>query len=694
MGDDGEIKRLIRKESESFLKHALFQAKGGEDSYDFEAEFAKTRRNKSFLVLGVTAITILCLGAVALAVTSSVEKRTAATPVSVSAFQDLNLKDILDSSKQDEAALDRAKTGLTHLGTDLDSGLSFADSDFRASKLSISTLGLSHDEETSRIAQVAAARDASKAQLQAGYASAAAASRSEIAKIQNRIDRYDSRSLARAKSEQAVLDNERVAAELEKDQQAKLYESRIGVIEAAGRRDFEALGRQKNELAAALTTRFNPTFSDLRATSLLAPRGEVHEPQLAPFDPYLDQAGILDPIAESRLDDSLSNLEFLSGKLRAVPYLNSVPFALSRIEAEAMASIGSYRAALHTAASGLAARDAAIASLKATLADAKGRFERYRSALATAASESVDSGYVIDVSDPARILVFLEPGSGVREGDKGYLVRQGELVVAVSFTFEGEDAYALVTGVEGAKRPRAFDSILLVAPRKVAQAGVDPSGPSGVVLADELGTSLSLEAEVEPVPERVAALRAIVEQLRSWKSLSIESLRAVNSAEMLQVIVIPGDFTVEGVSLAQAVPEGIRLEYRSSTEYDFKILSKGKVVRLRGIYSGEAEMDAAALAAYENPASVASPDNPLYVRSRLDEAAASESRRLEERPAILAALNGSKPIDAKAVAKLDEIVAANPKLTKPEAAKALKASGFPLTSLEISAIFLVDFGRP
>jgi hypothetical protein len=43
MDDDDEIKRLIREESERFLRRALYEARGGEGSYDLEAEFAKTR---------------------------------------------------------------------------------------------------------------------------------------------------------------------------------------------------------------------------------------------------------------------------------------------------------------------------------------------------------------------------------------------------------------------------------------------------------------------------------------------------------------------------------------------------------------------------------------------------------------------------------------------------------------------------
>lgn len=465
MGDDNEIKQLIRKKSETFLKHALFQARGGESVYDLEAEFAKTRKNKSFVVLGVTAIAILCLTVAAFAVTRIIEKKVAATPVNVSAFQDLNLKDILDSSKQDDAALERAKTGLAQLGADLNSGIEFADRDYRASQLSIRTLGLSTRDEASRIAQVAVVRDAARAKLQAGYAFAAAASRSEIAKIQKRIDRYDSRSLAKAKSEQAVLENERVAYELEKEQQAKLYESRIGAIEAAYKRELGALGRQKDELAAALTSRYNPTFSDPRAVSLLAPRFETLAPMLvplapmlAPLDPYLGPAGILDPIAEANLDASFSDLRYLSGELRSVPYLNSVPSALARIESEAMLSIGAYRAALQAAASGLEARDVTIAGL-----------ERYRSALVTLARDSGDSGYVINARDPARLLVLFDPAAGAREGDRGFVVRKGKVVATVSFTFTGGDAYALVTKLEEGQSPRAFDSIVLSDSRKAAK---------------------------------------------------------------------------------------------------------------------------------------------------------------------------------------------------------------------------------
>ena len=96
----------------------------------------------------------------------------------------------------------------------------------------------------------------------ASYRQPSPANRAETAKVQARIDRYDSRSLAKARTEQAVLEGERLAFDLEKSRQAQLYESRISRIEEAGGRELAALGRKKDELAAALTSRYNPIFSD------------------------------------------------------------------------------------------------------------------------------------------------------------------------------------------------------------------------------------------------------------------------------------------------------------------------------------------------------------------------------------------------------------------------------------------------
>jgi ribosomal protein L9 len=118
-------------------------------------------------------------------------------------------------------------------------------------------------------------------------------------------------------------------------------------------------------------------------------------------------------------------------------------------------------------------------------------------------------------------------------------------------------------------------------------------------------------------------------------------------------------------------------------------------------------MESQVLEAYKDPESFLQARDPEYLLKRikaLEEKQAATDEQLRQqgdqqqqwqraRIALLAALSGSRATNIAAAAKLDELKSANPKLTKAEAAKALKAAGFSLTAAEIAAVFLVDFGE-
>jgi hypothetical protein len=255
-------------------------------------------------------------------------------------------------------------------------------------------------------------------------------------------------------------------------------------------------------------------------------------------------------------------------------------------------------------------------------------------------------------------------------------------------------------------------------------------GKSIAILGDESGAEVLFSAEAEPSSQRISVLRALVAELRSWSNLQIAEIRAVNRKDQLQVTAIPRSFTVDGVSLGQAIPGGIQLLYNTATEYDFKVKSGKYVVHVSSVFTSEAELEAAALAAFKDPAAFIATRDPLFVQKRLDELAAQASdfaakaddlaARLaaveavtfdvsngakEERTSkaeneieklktlLLATLNGAKPIKPEAVAKLVELKKADPSLDKKNAPKALKAAGFSLSASEISAIYLVEFGE-
>jgi hypothetical protein len=280
----------------------------------------------------------------------------------------------------------------------------------------------------------------------------------------------------------------------------------------------------------------------------------------------------------------------------------------------------------------------------------------------------------------------------------------------------------------------------------------DVDGKTISVLTDPSGGEIFLDAEVEPSEERANVLRSLVAEVRSWRNLKAAEIRAINSADRLMLIVIPSSLEVEGVALTEALPGGINLYYGKATEYDFKVKSGRFVVRVASLFTTEDELEAAALSAYKDPSAFIAARDPAYVQKHLDELAAKieeletatfgsiesaastadqtktkaqeaidavkeelaafkaeaaeyqakndgKTAILDQnwvkngRFALLAALNGGKPVKPENEAKIIEIKKAQPSITKVDLAKALKAAGVKTTNSEISAVLIVEFGE-
>jgi hypothetical protein len=464
MGDDNEIRQLIRRESETFLAKAFKEAEGKGTTYDLEKEFAQTARNRSPIVVVATLATIAALGAVAFGVTRIIEGRTAAAPVDVTAFEDLNLKDILDTAKRNESDMERARLEMEKLDYDLKNGVETADRNYQAAAESIKAQGLPSSDESMRLKDAAALAAREKLALKEAYASQSKRKMAEIADLQKRIDQYDQRLTEQAKKQQELLDNERRIFDFEKKKQTDFYEARIAALEAARSKDVATLKRQKEDLAASITSRYNPKLADERSAALLS--GYSPPASVAPqveMNPYIETAGVAAPGSGTALRRSLSDFLFLSSKLRSVPYLNSVPPALARMEAEARESVALYSGALSRAGTGLQERDARIRELSARAEAAERALASYRWAIDQYVRESREGGYVLDPRDPSSLSVALNPGVPVVDGSSGYVVRGDKAVAALSFYAKDGAMRARVVELAEGESIRPFDSVLVEA---------------------------------------------------------------------------------------------------------------------------------------------------------------------------------------------------------------------------------------
>ncbi len=470
MGDDNEITDLVRRESTSFLEAARRESQANGRLYNVDEEFAKTRKNRSFLVLGVTLSTIAILALAAVVVTSIIKKRTDSAPVDVKAFTDLNLKDILGSAKHSESQLVQAKLELSKVEDEISAAEQNIQRDYDASVSSIRAHAYPPAEEKRRIAEAASKAEIQKASLQKRYASELKAKRDAVNTAQNDYNALDSQISDADKAKQKTLDNQDALYELEKKNLSSSYESRIANLEAARRSDAESMKRQRDQLQRSLIERFNPTFTDEKSQNLL--RGWKEPESYAeplPFRPSLKNYSVIDDKTIAGLNLSYTDYLFLSRNLRSVSYLNSVPQALSRMEYEARSSTGVYREALDKSGQVIEKQADEIASLQKRLKDteaslkaAQDSLAQYRWATAQYAMQNREGGYVIDPRDKDIIVVAINPALPVTDGARAFVIRSGDTPIATLrlSVQNGQISASLIKLMEG-ETVQPFDTIIV-----------------------------------------------------------------------------------------------------------------------------------------------------------------------------------------------------------------------------------------
>ncbi len=481
MGDDNEIRQIVRRESEHLVDEARKATRGVGPIYNLEEEFAKTRKNKSIIVVGVTLLTIAALGAAAFFTTSLIQRQTAATPVDVKAFQDLNLKDLLDRAKRDASDLEQAKVELTRIQTEQQGSLDAIERDRLSSIESIKARGLPRAEEQRRLLEAGNSAERQKKAVRDRYTAPIAGKAAEVKAVQDKVDSYDQRLSDQTRKQQELLDNQNRLFNIEKQRLVKTYAGQIQDLKDSIKRAETALKRQREELASSLTSRWNPTWEDARSVSLLGnfkddanksvPTGAL------PAGLFADAAMTRDELAAA--EASLANILFLSSQLQAVPYLNSVPPALARMEAEARREFTILRAALGKAGGALEDRDTRIAALEtklasteAMLAATESSLDRYRYATHQYVLDNREGGYIIDPRNSSDILVALNPAVPVVDGTTGYVVRPGNKAIAtIAFSVSKGQTRARILQIEKGEQLKAFDPIIVFVAAAAPDAG-------------------------------------------------------------------------------------------------------------------------------------------------------------------------------------------------------------------------------
>ncbi len=217
----------------------------------------------------------------------------------------------------------------------------------------------------------------------------------------------------------------------------------------------------------------------------------------------------------------------------------------------------------------------------------------------------------------------------------------------------------------------------------------DEDGRTFLVLGEK-GSEILLSVDAEPSEDRIQALKSLAASLRANPDISINEIRAINSADRLVVLVLPSKLMASTADCASSLPGGLQFTYSFNYEYDFRILAGGRYLRMSGLYTDFSMLQRSISEVLNDPAAYAVKMDPLATAREAEEL---EARVARLEAALIASINGGKALPQGALEKLRAYRKADPSLTKAAALAKLNSEGIPLSSHELDIAFSVLFGE-
>lgn len=495
MGNANKIKQIVSDNSRDYLAKS-FEATENLKPYNLADEFAKTGKNRSFFVIGITAVTVMVFIAVAFILTGTIKRSTENQSVDVSSFEDLNLKDLLDVAKRTEERFSTLNRELGDLERALETELRAVLLTYESDVELIKAKRISDAARKKENATALRKRDAALSAIRSRYAPLVSAKKLEVDDAAKALESFDSRMLEQAQKNDELLASERRLFEIEKADLTSYYEDRLATLSSQTeleRQRFEvakealvvALEKAKSEELAELRLLYNPVFEEPELLERIGTASADSTRPLNAIPESLLQAGIDTSIQAAAIENYMDSIEQLSARLGLVPYENSVPEALTALRNSALNLAATYAGILDLCSVALLADAENIRSLESQLVQIRtalassqreseafrGETEVYRGAVEVLARSNGDAGYVLSVAEGTLIVWLDQLAAGASEA---WVFRDDRAIARIGLKQRGSLFRGTILEVSGTEEPRPFDKIIVT-----LAVGETPAAASG-----------------------------------------------------------------------------------------------------------------------------------------------------------------------------------------------------------------------
>ncbi|HOP63599.1 MAG TPA: hypothetical protein PK358_03730 [Spirochaetota bacterium] len=437
MANDKQVKKELVPFGAKFLPEEIANIDGSAEVYSLENEYAKTKKNKNWMVLFIVFVFIGLIAALTVFVTYYSKAKDSNIEVSINEFEDLRLKEILNSSRLTENNLQIGKNEVVSLMVEMRNKILQINNIYLKRQNAVLDKGAPEETTRSRLAELRRAEDAEVRAVRAKYEGRINKKRAII----NEIERE------KAKADREVRKENKAIGSL--GDENRLYAQNMKRLSQSSRSGLNALTDFYERYIKYVILKYNPVFKPGDVKTTLARNAKRNEEQnLREYDELFAKENI---ISRQRFDETRGKIKdrsLLMDRLIGVEYENSVPPALNSIDNLSNSIVNDYENLWF--------------GLASTVKQKNSQIEDYRIALDAVLKERPESGYIISAVNPSRISIHINRLLTVQEGDIALVFRTDDLYIGkIKFYRTAEGLKARLVSLAGKEKMRPFDRILI-----------------------------------------------------------------------------------------------------------------------------------------------------------------------------------------------------------------------------------------
>lgn len=398
-----------------FLRDELVPLKKRKDveSYDLEREYAKTRLNRNYRIWIVLGICFLVSILVTYFSVSGLARADREIEVKLDAFEDLNLRNLLDTITKAQNQYDEASRNKIDIETAMNTKLNQAKNTRSADLDILNSSHLGPAATKRRNQQILDTYNNEVKAIHAEYDEQLAKAEAELKQYDEQLKSYDSQNVEKAQQFEKAMDSERQLRELEKKQLTEDYEQKLEnarqELADTQKKDYEDKRKAIRTLSQsydAQIAELDPVIKDAKADLILQDAtlpaaGEAFDPTA--YSAALSEADVfLAALEDVKL--KYDNYVYLNSLLSAIPQKNT---ASTVVKTEKQLTYSMIASLADTAVNQMASMNTKIKDLESEKSTLQAAFNANAVVFDELALAQKVDGFILDMANPNGIYVYM-----------------------------------------------------------------------------------------------------------------------------------------------------------------------------------------------------------------------------------------------------------------------------------------------